>query len=111
MLLCIIFRNETIPFILDNASEEDCLRAINKARELSFEFEEHSAIIESDRIVLHAYENRNPQKAYPKKRLYCYNDRIIWQTDTKCADEVEPTRELLAYERNISSDKICVVEI
>lgn len=107
MLLCILFEHETIPFILSEASEEECLTAIEKAKE-SFEFVRNTAIVESDRIILHAWRK---QKNHPKKRLYCLNDKIILETDTLYKEEKESTRELLAYEHNVPVEKICVVEI
>ena len=109
MFLCITFNHETIPFILDNATEAECLRAIEKAKEW-FRFDENRFTVESDRIILHAWD-KSSGKVVSKKRLYCYNDRVILQTDAKYPDEVDPTRELLAYERNIEPSNICVVEI
>lgn len=106
MFLCIIFNHETIPFILLDATEEECLRAIEKAKE-NFWFDKQSAIVESDYIFLHAWD----KKTKPKQRLYCYNNSVVLETDTKCEGEKESTRELLAYERNISADEICIIEI
>lgn len=106
MLLCIIFNRETIPFILTEASEDECLSAIEKAKE-DYRLDRPSAIVEADRIILHAWSKAKQ----PTKRLYCLNDRVILQTDTKCEDEVESTRELLAYERNVDADRICVIEV
>lgn len=109
MFLCITFENELIPFILDNATEDECLKAIETAKNMGFAFNKSIYTIESDRIVLHAHKTSG--KPITKKRLYCYADKVILQTDTKCPDEIESTRKLLACERNIQPDKICVVEI
>lgn len=106
MFLCITFQNETIPFLLDGASTEECLRVIEEAKK-EFSFDRKTAIIEEDRIILHA-SHKKPQ---PKKRLYCLGDKILLQTDTKCPEEKEPTRELLAYENKVCADKIYVVEV
>lgn len=69
MLLCIIFNNESIPFILSEATEEECLRAIEKAKK-DFNFNEYNYIVESDRIILHAIKKETARK----KRLYCFED-------------------------------------
>lgn len=106
MLLCITFENESIPFLLSEATEEECLQAINKAKE-NFSFNRERAVVESDRIILHAY----PKAARPGKRLYCLNNKVILQTDTKCEDEKEPTRVLLACERNVPIEKIQIIEV
>jgi hypothetical protein len=110
MFLCIIFNHETIPFILQEATDAECLRAIEKAKE-DFVFDRQSAIVREDHIFLHAWSKNTNLTKNPKKRLYCYNDKVILQTDTKCKDEIESTRELLAYEHGINVDRICVIEI
>lgn len=106
MFLCIVFNNETIPFVLADASEEKCLKAIEKAKE-TFRFNEKAAIVEDDRIILHAWS----KETRPRKRLYCLKDRIILQTDTLYADEIESTKELLAYERGVDAGQISVIEV
>ena len=106
MLLCITFEKESLPFLLSDATEEECLLAISKAKE-NFTFNRERAVVEPDRILLHAY----PKTARPKKRLYCLNDKVILQTDTGCEEEKEPTRVLLAYERNVPVEKIQIIEI
>lgn len=108
MFLCIRFYGESIPFILDMATEDEVLRAISKCKEM-FDIDDRNYTVESDRIILHAKERNRPSKK--KKRLYCWNDKIILQTSADCSDEIEPTRELLANERGISLKDICVVEI
>ena len=108
MLLIIHFKDETLPFIMSEATEAEVLHAIEVAKK-DYRFVKDTAIIESDRIILHAWDKIS--KPYPRKRLYCYNDQVILQTDTKYKEEVEPTRQLLAYERGISPNQICVVEI
>ena len=108
MLLCITFEDELLPFIMNEATTDEVFHAIKVARTM-FEFSKANYVVEADRVVLHAYPKRTAPK--PKKRLYCYNDKVILQTDTKYPDEVEPTRILLAMERNISLDKIQVIEI
>lgn len=108
MLLCICFTGESIPFILDMATEDEVLRAISKCKEM-FDIDDRNYTVESDRIILHARKRNNPPKR--EKRLYCWNDKIILQTPADYPDEVEPTRELLANERGINLKDICVVEI
>lgn len=110
MFLCITFNHEAIPFILPEATEEECLRAIEKAKEM-FVFDTQRYTVESDRIILHAWNKPKGSIKYPKKRVYCWNDKVLLQTDTKYPDEVEPTRKLLAYERGINAKDICVIEI
>ena len=66
MLLLITFPNETMPFIEDGLSEEECIRAINKAKELGWEFQENRYVVESDRIIIHAWK-RNPTRETRKK--------------------------------------------
>jgi hypothetical protein len=45
MLLCITFENELLPFMLDMATEEECLKAIERARNGSFLFYLESSIL------------------------------------------------------------------
>lgn len=106
MYLNIAFNNKVLPFTLDVATEERCLEIIEKAKRY-FNFNKSDCVIDKDRITLNAY-NKKPKTTL---RLYCFNDKIILQTDTKYPDEVNSTKELLAYERNIDIDNICVVEI
>lgn len=106
MTLCIIFEKETVPFLLSEVSEEEVLATINLAKK-NFTFSRQRAIVESDRVVLHAI----PKTAKPKKRLYCYHNKVILQTDTLYPEEIESTRALLAYERQIPERLIQVVEV
>lgn len=108
MFLCITFEGELLPFILNEAATDEVLHAIEVAKTMC-EFDKVHNVVESDRIILHARPKRITP--IPKKRLYCYNDEIILQTDVRYPDEAEATRKLLAYERGIPADKICVVEI
>lgn len=110
MTLCIVFGHETIPFILSGATEEECLQAIEKAKE-NFVFDKQSATVRDDYIFLHAWHKQDKQTAKKKKRLYCLGDKIILQTDWLYKDEIESTRELLAYEKNVNPNKIYVVEV
>lgn len=105
MFLCVAFNGELLPFMMDMATEEECIKAIEKLKE-DYNFSKADYIVESDRIILHAWK-----KKVMKKRLYILNDTVILQTDTCYPDEVQPTKELLAFERNVSVDEIHVVEI
>lgn len=106
MLLCITFENELLPFILDMATEEECLKAIEKAKE-DFMFDKADYIVTPDRIILHAFKKRK----IPRKRLYCLKDKIILQTDANYSNEIQSTKELLAYEKNVAVDEIFAIEI
>lgn len=106
MNLCIVFNMETIPFILNEATEKECLTVIEKVKE-NYRIDRKSAIIRTDYIYLHAYD----KKPRPSKRLYCLNDKIILQTDVKYEDEKESTRELLAYEHDVKPEQIYIIEI
>lgn len=77
MLLCICFSGESIPFILDMATEDEVLRAISMCKRM-FDIDDRNYTVESDRIILHARKRNNPPKK--RKRLYCWNDKIILQT-------------------------------
>lgn len=105
MFLCVAFNGELLPFMMDMATEEECIKAIEKLKE-DYNFSKADYVVESDRIILHAWK-----KKAMKKRLYILNDTVILQTDTCYLDEVQPTKELLAFERNVSVDEIHVVEI
>lgn len=109
MFLCITFKDELLPFILDMATDEECIKAIEMAKQMGFEFNKALYTIEADRIILHAH--KTDKKPVTRKRLYCYNDKVLLQTDTKYPEEIETTRDLLAYERGIHPSRICVVEI
>lgn len=106
MLLCITFENELLPFILDMATEEECLKAIEKAKE-DFMFDKADYIVTPDRIILHAFKKRK----IPRKRWYCLKDKIILQTDANYSNEIQSTKELLAYEKNVAVDEIFAIEI
>ena len=109
MLLLITFPNETMPFIEDGLSEEECIRAINKAKELGWEFQENRYVVESDRIILHAWK-RNPTRE-TKKRYYIFGDKVLLVTSLDCPEEILATKELLSYEKGISVNAISAVEI
>ena len=104
MFLCISFIGEAIPFILDNATEAECLQAIEVAKK-DFKLSKDSARIDGNHIYLEA-----TPKHRPKKRLYCLNEKVILVTDTDCPGEIQPTKELLAIERNVSPSDIYMVE-
>lgn len=106
MFLCITFKDEMIPFILSEATEEECLKAIEMTKK-NFSFNKINYVVESDRIILRA----SPKKGKPKKRIYCYDNKIILETRADYSEEIQPTKELLAYEKNINIEKICVIEI
>ena len=108
MLLCIMLPNETTPFILEQKSEVECIQTIGRAEELGYEFDKTNFIIESDRIVLHARKTGNKGQ---KKRCYVLNDKVILITSTDCPDEVQPTKNLLAAEKNVDASKITVIEV
>lgn len=112
MLLVITFPNETIPFIEDGLSEEECIHAINKAKELGWGFLENHYVVKSDRIVLHAWK-RNPTKEprRKKKRYYIFDDKVLLVTSLDCPEEIPATKELLAYEKGIPANAISAVEI
>ena len=105
MFLCVAFNGELLPFMMDMATEEECIKAIEKLKE-DYNFSKADYVVESDRIILHAWK-----KKVMKKRLYILKDTVILQTDTCYPDEVQPTKELLAFERNVSVEEIHVVEI
>lgn len=105
MDLCISFQGEMVPFIMNMATEAECLRAIEIAKK-DFLFNRNTAVVKNDRSYLHAI----PRHAKKKRRLYCLNDKVIWDTDTQCPDEVASTKELLAYENHVNPSDICVVE-
>lgn len=108
MLLCIMLPNETTPFILEQKSEVECIQTIGRAEELGYEFDKTNFMIESDRIILHA---RKTGKRLPQKRYYVLNDKVILITSSDCPDEVQPTKNLLAAEKNVDASKITVVEV
>lgn len=105
MFLCVAFNGELLPFMMDMATEEECIKAIEKLKE-DYNFSKADYVVESGRIILHAWK-----KKVMKKRLYILKDTVILQTDTCYPNEVQPTKELLAFERNVSVDEIHVVEI
>ena len=88
------------------ATEEECLKAIEKAKE-DFMFDKADYIVTPDRIILHAFKKRK----IPRKRLYCLKDKIILQTDANYSNEIQSTKELLAYEKNVAVDEIFAIEI
>lgn len=106
MFLCIVFEYEFLPFILDNASEAECLQAIEKAKEM-FTINRTHYVVESDRIILYAKE----KKVKPKKRLYCLKEKVVLQTKADYSDEVDSTKQLLAYENNVAPEEIYAIEI
>lgn len=108
MLLCIMLPNETTPFILEQKSEVECIQTIGRAEKLGYEFDKTNFIIESDRIVLHARKTGNKGQ---KKRCYVLNDKVILITSSDCLDEVQPTKDLLASEKNVDVSKITVMEV
>lgn len=108
MLLCIMLPNETTPFILEQKSEVECIQTIGRAEELGYEFDKTNFMIESDRIILHA---RKTGKRLPQKRYYVLNDKVILITSLDCPDEVQPTKNLLAAEKNVDASKIIVIEV
>lgn len=108
MLLCIMLPNETTPFILDQKSEVECIQTINRAEKMGYEFDKTNFMIESDRIILHA---RKTGKRLPQKRYYVLNDKVILITSLDCPDEVQPTKNLLAAEKNVDASKITVMEV
>lgn len=80
MLLLITFPNETMPFIEDGLSEEECIRAINKAKELGWEFQENRYVVESDRIIIHAWK-RNPTRETRKKNMIRLKKCVFYMED------------------------------
>lgn len=78
MLLLITFPNETMPFIEDGLSEEECIRAINKAKELGWEFQENRYVVESDRIIIHAWKRNPTRETRKKKRYYIFGDKVLF---------------------------------
>lgn len=112
MFLELIFAGETIPFIEDNLSLDECIHIIDVAKSM-FVLDDRNVIIDEDRVILHM-RNRDykPERALRKiKRLYCSNDKVLLQTPADYKDEIEPTKELLAYEKGIAPSQICVIEI
>lgn len=105
MFLCIAFVGESIPFVMDDA-DEDCLKAIELCKK-DYYFNRQTAIVRTDHVYLEAH----PKKKPPKKRLYVYNDKVILETDTQYRDEIRPTKELLAYERQCNPEEINCIEI
>ena len=105
MFLCIAFAGESIPFVMDDA-DEDCLRAIELCKK-DFYFNRKTAVVRTDHVYLEAW----PKKRPPRRRLYIHGDKVIFETDTDCPDEIEPTRELLAYERQCPPSEIQCVEL
>lgn len=110
MLLVITFPNETLPFIEDGLSEEEFIHAIDKAKELGWKFQENRYVVESDRIVLHAWKS-NPTRETRKKRYYIFDNKILLITPLDCPEEIPATKELLAYEKGIPANAISAVEI
>ena len=80
MLLLITFPNETIPFIEDGLSEEECIHVINKAKELGWEFQESHYVVESDRIILHARKCNPTRETRKKKRYYIFDGKVLLVT-------------------------------
>lgn len=111
MLLLITFPNETMPFIEDGLSEEECIRAINKAKELGWEFQENRYVVESDRIIIHAWKRNPTRETRKKKRYYIFGDKVLLVTSLDCPEEILAIKELLSYEKGISVNAISAVEI
>lgn len=111
MLLLITFPNETVPFIEDGLSEEECIYTINKAKELGWEFQEGHYVVESDRIILHARKCNPTRETRKKKRYYIFDNKILLITPLDCPEEIPATKELLAYEKGIPANAISAVEI
>lgn len=107
MLLIITFPNELIPFQLFD-SEENCLKAIQIARKQGWEFHSKRARIRNDFICLHAMKKNQPSK---QKRYYIYRDKVLLETSCDQPDEIEPTKELLAYEHDCDSSAIYAINI
>ena len=105
MFLCIAFAGESIPFVMDDA-DEACLKAIEICKK-DFYFNRQTAVVETDHVYLEAW----PREKQAKRRLYVYNDKVILETDMQCEDEVEETKQLLAYERHCKLENIQCVEV
>ena len=74
MFLCVHFYGESMPFILDMATEDEVLCAISKCKEM-FDIDNRNYIVESDRIILHARKETIRRKR--ESGLYCWNDKVI----------------------------------
>ena len=105
MYLCITFQNELVPFILEQATDKECMQAIEKAKDMGFHFNRANYVVENDRIILHAINGTQKSKHI----LYCLNGEVILQTDARYPDEIIPTKELLAYEMDVDVDQIYTV--
>lgn len=108
MLLIIIIEHTDLPFILDQASEADCLETVRRAKKMGFEFDENNYTIDTDLIILHA--KRTGVKV-PKKRYYVLNEKIILVTPADSPEEVQSTKNLLAYKKNVNASMISAVEV
>lgn len=110
MKLVIGFCGELTPFILEN-SDAECLRAIEIAKK-DFYFNRETSTVRDDFIFLMAYPKSKPSLTGKKaKRYYILHDKVILVTDVDCPDEIIPTKELLADEKNCSINEINAVEI
>lgn len=56
MFLELIFAGETIPFIEDNLSLDECIHIIDVAKSM-FVLDDRNVIIDEDRVILHIYDN------------------------------------------------------
>lgn len=111
MVLDIAFEGELIPFHME-ASEAEVIRAIEKAKEM-FCFDQNCYTVTDDRVFLLAHDKVEDSVRMQKKhkRLYVFGDKIILQTDGQFPEEIEPTRLLLAHEKDTDPALIYVVEI
>lgn len=101
--------DDPMPFVMQNVPESECLRAVEVARSLGFEFDKNSPSTKvTDTLIrLHGYEKKRPKK----RRLYVYGDGVLLETDTSCPEEKEPTKALLAYEKDIDASLIHIIEL
>jgi len=107
MFLCIAFAGESIPFVLEDADIEDCLKAIELCKK-DYYFNRQTAVVREDHVYLEAWPRKNLKM---RRRLYICNDKVILETDTQCKDEVEETKRLLTYEQHCKLENIQCIEI
>ena len=78
MLLLITFPNETMPFIEDGLSEEECIRAINKERNLDGNFRETVTLWTLTELSFMHGNVIRPEKRGRKRDITFLATRCFW---------------------------------
>lgn len=107
MDVTVTFDNDIVPVSI-YGPDDMVLKAIEKIKE-KWTFILPMCSVNGDEAHIHVIEK--DRKPVFKKRLYVYKDKVIWQTPYDCDEEIDPTRELLAYERNAQPDEIYVIGV